>query len=119
MLIDIIAALLAPILSGLGVGSGGLLVIYLTLWGEMEQRLAQGINLLFFLASGGAALVHHIAKRHLYWRIILWLTLFGIGGTFLGSALAAALPSSLLRRIFGGMLTVSGIMTLISRKSDQ
>ena len=119
MLIDMIAALLASILSGLGVGSGGLLVIYLTLWGEMEQRLAQGINLLFFLASGGAALVHHVARRHLYWRIIFWLTLFGIGGTLLGSALSAALPSALLRRIFGGMLIVSGILTLMSRKKDR
>lgn len=119
MLIDMIAALLASILSGLGVGSGGLLVIYLTLWGEMEQRLAQGINLLFFLASGCAALVHHIVRRHLYWRIIFWLTLFGIGGTFLGTALAAALPSALLRRLFGGMLVISGILTLMRRKSDR
>ena len=119
MLIDMIAALLASLLSGLGVGSGGLLVIYLTLWGEMEQRLAQGINLLFFLASGGAALVHHVARRHLYWRIIFWLTLFGIGGTLLGSALSAALPSALLRRIFGGGVLETARLSQNRRDGDE
>lgn len=109
---DILAAFLAAALSGLGVGSGGLLVIYLTLIAGLDQRIAQGINLLFFLFSGGAALAVHATHRKLYPTAILLLTVFGIGGSFLGSALAGILPPMLLRRCFGAMLVFSGILTL-------
>ena len=48
-MIDIFAGFFAAMLSAMGVGGGGLLVIYLTEILGMEQRCAQGINLLFFL----------------------------------------------------------------------
>ena len=50
-LTDILAAAVAALLTGMGMGSGGVLVIYLTLWAEIEQYTAQGLNLLFFLAA--------------------------------------------------------------------
>ena len=56
LLYDLLASLLAAALSGLGVGSGGLLVIYLSLFTDLPQRTAQGFNVLFFLFYGGIAL---------------------------------------------------------------
>lgn len=109
LILDAIAAALTAVLTGLGVGSGGLMVIYLTLIAGIDQTAAQGINLLFFLCAGGSALTVHATRRHLYPAMILWTVLFGIGGSVLGSALAHLLPPTLLRRIFGGMLVFSGI----------
>ena len=108
-LIDILAAALAAVLTGLGMGSGGVLVIYLTLIADMEQHMAQGINLLFFLFSGGAALTVHAARRHLYPGMILLLSVCGIAGSFLGTALARLLSPILLRHFFGGMLVLTGL----------
>ena len=51
MLLDIIVSFAIALLSGLGVGSGGLLVIYLTLYAGTPQLQAQGVNLVFFLFS--------------------------------------------------------------------
>lgn len=50
LLLDTLASAIIAILTGLGVGSGGLLVIYLTLVSGIDQPVAQGINLLFFCA---------------------------------------------------------------------
>ena len=111
-ILDVIASLLAAALSGLGVGSGGLLVIYLTLVAGVDQYTAQGINLLFFLFSGSAALAVHSGQRKLYPGAILLMTVFGILGSFLGAAWAKTLPPVLLRRLFGGMLAFSGTLTL-------
>ena len=108
---DLLAAAAAAVLTGLGMGSGGVLVIYLTLVSGIEQRIAQGINLLFFLFAGGAALCIHTARRKLYPSVILPMVLFGIVGALLGSMLAHSLPPALLRRIFGGMLVISGILS--------
>ena len=111
LLTDIAAALLIALLTGMGLGSGGLLVIYLTLITQMAQPLAQGINLVFFLCAGGSALTLHATRRRLYPVMIVWVVLFGLIGAPLGSALAQRISPLLLRRIFGGMLVISGLGT--------
>lgn len=119
MIWDLLAAAAAAVLTGLGMGSGGILIIYLTLVADIEQRIAQGINLLFFLFAGGAALCIHATRRKLYAGIILSMTLFGILGSLLGASLAHAFPPALLRRIFGGMLVISGLLSLRRTKRTE
>ena len=51
-------------LAGLGVGGGSLLILWLTAVLSMEQRTAQGVNLLFFLpAAVISCLMNHRAGR--------------------------------------------------------
>lgn len=111
-MVHLLVALLIAALSGLGIGSGGLLVIYLTLVEGADQLIAQGINLLFFLFSSGASLVFHLKKRRLFGGVILIMSLAGLVGAAAGSLLALSLPSHVLRRLFGGMLTASGMVVL-------
>lgn len=103
---------LVAALSGMGIGSGGFLVIWLSLAEQMPQLTAQGINLLFFLFSSGASLAVHIRQRQLFAGAILVMSLAGMIASPLGSLAAAALPSDILRKIFGGMLIVSGLIAL-------
>ena len=46
---DIIISFICALLAGMGVGGGGILIIYLTLFKNLPQATAQGINLLFFV----------------------------------------------------------------------
>lgn len=122
--ITLLAAFLSALLSGLGVGSAGIFVLYLTLIAGFPQPEAQAVNLLFFLLSAGASLLLHVKRRQIPWKATLLLILCAIPGAFAGSALAARLNGELLRRLFGGMLTLTGIYTLVhhrpkSRKRPQ
>ena len=47
----------AGLISAWGVGGGTLLLLVMTLLLDVEQRTAQGINLLFFLPTALSALV--------------------------------------------------------------
>ena len=116
--IDIIASFIIALLSGMGIGSGGLLVIYLTIMTDIEQLSAQGANLLFFLFSSGAALLYNIRKRNIYWSAVLFLSVIGILGALLGSFVAGIIPTGILRKLFGTMLTVSGIVTLFKKEKQ-
>ena len=49
MIYAIFAAIASGILGAMGMGGGGILMIYLTVFAGLEQSLAQGINLLFFI----------------------------------------------------------------------
>lgn len=103
------------VLSGLGVGGGGLFVIYLALFTDTPQLLAQGMNLLFFLFSSSASLIVHVTHRTLYPTLILLLVLSGLGGSLIGSLFAERINALLLRRIFGVMLVTTGIFSLKKR----
>lgn len=46
-----LAGAVTGVLSGFGVGGGTLLLIYMTAFAGVEQHLAQGINLLYFLPT--------------------------------------------------------------------
>ena len=107
-----IAAFLISILSGMGVGGGGLFVIYLALFTELPQLTVQGMNLLFFLFSAGASMTVHLRSRNIFWGIVGLMAASGLLGAFLGSYCSARINQSILRKIFGGMLVVSGILSL-------
>ena len=63
---SIVFACIAGFISGtagaLGLGGGGILVIYLTVFAGVEQFQAQGINLLFFIPSAAIAVFLHWKK---------------------------------------------------------
>ena len=107
------------LLAGLGVGSAGLLVVYLTLVEGMSQIEAQGINLLFFTLSSGAALLVHVFRTRLPLKSIFPLIPAGLLGSFLGSHLSGILPQLLLRRAFGIFLIICGTYNLTKRRRSK
>lgn len=112
IIVDIAAAAAIGTLSGMGIGGGGLLVIYLTLVRGVGQLEAQGMNLYFFIFASAAALFVHIAKRKINYLLILLTSSVGMLGAYGGSALASVTDPELIRRVFGAMLLVSGGISL-------
>ena len=58
----------------------------------------------------------HLRQRKLFPKVILIMALSGIVGSLIGTSLAQLTDPSILRKIFGGMLTVSGILSLQKRE---
>lgn len=112
LLITLLAAFAAAILSGLGIGSAGIFVLYLTLVAGFPQPEAQAINLLFFLLSAGAALLYHARERKIPLRVVLFLVACAIPGAIAGCILVRVLDATVIRKLFGGMLVATGIPAL-------
>ena len=111
-------SLFIAILSGLGVGSGGLFVIWLTMVEGVGSIEARGMNLLFFVFSASSALLFHLVRRRIRVRIVLYLSVFGAIGTLIGSFVGNAINPILLRKIFGTMLILSGFYTLFGKRKN-
>ena len=62
-MLPLLAGGAAGVLSGFGVGGGTLLLVYMTAFAGLDQRLAQGINLLYFLPSAAMALPAPLEER--------------------------------------------------------
>lgn len=109
MILDQAVMLALAAAVGCGVGGGGLLVAYLTLFREVSQKAAQAENLLFFLFSAGAsASVQLLRKSFPRWRPVLLTAASAIPGVALGSAVRNAIPEQALRTVFGAFLLLAG-----------
>ena len=114
-----IISLIIATLSGMGVGGGGLLVIYLTLFEGTEQIVAQGANLCFFIITAIASTIYNIKKKKIVWKTTIILSLMGILGALIGVWIAGVIDPSILRKIFGALLILGGFSSLISSFSKK
>lgn len=110
-----LVAFAAAVLCGLGVGSGGLYLLYLTEALGMAQYAAQGMNLVFFSAATLASSLLNLRRGWLPAPRLLLLLLFGTLGTVVGALLTLIVPPRLARVAFGLLMVAAGGYTLLSR----
>ena len=103
----------AGVLSGLGVGGGTLLLVYLTAFAGVEQRLAQGINLLYFLPAALLALPAHWKNGFVEKPVLLPAVGAGVVCAALGAWMASVMEVELLRKCFGAFLAAVGLWELL------
>ena len=112
--INLLIGFLTGIISGFGVGGGSLLVLYLTVFGGVDQYTAGGINLLYFTGCAPAALVSHIRNKRIVWRAVLPCLLTGIPLSVGAALLGGMLDVILLHKAFGVVLLYIGIKELFA-----
>jgi uncharacterized membrane protein YfcA len=119
MLWKILAAFGSGTLGAMGMGGGGILVIFLTLALSMPQLKAQGVNLLFFLPCAVISLIINGARGLVDWRTAGWIVLGGIPTAFLGIWLAGKIDMKWLAWLFATFLIIVGVKELFSKAKQQ
>ena len=115
-LLPFLCGLGASILSAWGVGGGTLLLLVMTLFLGVDQRTAQGINLLFFLPTAVSALICHPRGGYLDKPTLKNAVPPAVAAALAGAWIATALDVELLRRPFGVYLLLSGVSLLWPQK---
>ena len=112
----IVISFLSAVLAGMGVGSAGFLVVYLTVFASVPQLSAQLMNLIFFVSSSLAAIAVNLFHKRLCPRIILLVALPGVIGAVGGAAFAHSVDTGFLGKAFGVLLIALGALALFVRK---
>lgn len=115
-ILPFLSGLGASILSAWGVGGGTLLLLVMTLFLGVDQRTAQGINLLFFLPTAVSALICHARGGYLDKPTLKNAVPPAVAAALAGAWIATALDVELLRRPFGVYLLLSGVSLLWPQK---
>ena len=107
------------VLSGMGIGGGTLLVIYMVNFAHVEQISAQGINLLYFLPVAASSLISHIRNRLIRLRVFVICSVSGVVAAVGGSLLANVLETGVLRKLFGVLLIAAGLAQIFRKKEGK
>lgn len=106
-------------LSGLGVGGGSLLMLWLTLVLGMEHTAARGINLLFFLPAAAAACLFRWRQGDIPWRTVIPAAIAGCAAAAFFSWVGLGMDLSLLKKLFGGLLLLTGLREVLYRSKPE
>ena len=119
MILDMLAAFLVSVLTGMGMGSAGLMVIYFSAVRNLQQLEAQGANMLLFIASTLFSLVLQISQKLIRWKTVILITLAGCVGTFIGFKVAKGIDGESVKRYFAMLLIISGLISIVKIAKDR
>ena len=114
-----LAGFLCGIISGFGIGGGSLLMVWMTAVAALDQKTAQGINLLYFLPTSIGALIFHIKNKMICWKAVIPAAICGCITAALAAWLSASMDVTLLRKLFGGYLLIIGCMEVFKKSSKK
>ncbi|MGN0688041.1 MAG: TSUP family transporter [Oscillospiraceae bacterium] len=117
-MMNAIVGVITGIIASMGLGGGFVLLIWLSLFTDISQKAAQGINLLFFLPISLVSLIIHMKGGLINKSIIKKYLLGGIAGVVLGTFAMQIIPAELLRKLYALFLISFGIKELIRSGKD-
>ena len=119
MLISLVVGAVLGFLSGLGIGGGSLLILWLTLVAGMDPATARTVNLWFFLPAAVVSCYFRRKQGALDLRSMLPAMAAGCIGALLGTKLGNTLDTALLKKGFGLLLIATGLREVLWKPKEK
>ena len=117
-MVNVAVGILLGFLSGLGIGGGSLLLLWLTLMMGTDPSTARTINLLFFLPAALVSCYFRWKNGTLELNRILPAILAGCLGAAMGTWFSGHLDIGMMKKGFGILLMGTGIRELLWKKKE-
>ncbi|MDY4586944.1 MAG: sulfite exporter TauE/SafE family protein [Oscillospiraceae bacterium] len=117
-MMNAVVGVVTGVIASMGLGGGFVLLIWLTLFMDMPQRAAQGINLLFFLPIAVISVIMHLRAGLIDKKLVLSLVPGGIIGAVLGTLGSQLVGNELLRKLYALFLLAFGLRELFRKAPD-
>lgn len=117
-LTDFLVLLACSVISSMGLGGGGLLILYLIGIRGISQLTAQGINLFFFIPCSVFSVIIYIKNGLVKPKKLLPMLAGSALGALGGSLIVSRIGADALKTLFAVFLIVSGTALLFSKGKD-
>ena len=115
MAVAVITGLMLGWLSGLGIGGGSLLILWLTLGMNIPHNTARASNLMFFIVCAGTVTLLRWKTGAVHLKKILPAILAGCLFAGIFSWISTVTDVTAFRKLFGILLLVTGTRELFYR----
>lgn len=110
----ILISIIAGTLAGMGIGGGAFFVILSTTFLQLEQKYAQTLNLIMFIAVGLSATISNIKEKKIDFGLVKKTLPLLLIGALIGSWIITKISSDKLRIYFSYFLVAIGIYEIIT-----
>lgn len=104
-----LTGIISGAISGMGMGGGTILITILVCFLGIEQKVAQAVNLVFFIPTSIVATIVNIKNKEINWKIAVPISILGTIGAFIGSFIATKIEVGNLRKMFAIFLILIAI----------
>lgn len=108
----IIAGIFGGIVGGMGMGGGTVLIPILTIFFQIDQKIAQSINLLVFIPMAIVTLGVYCKKKMVDCKQVLWISIPALTTTIVCSIFVKRVEDKWLSLSFGIFLIVLSVIML-------
>ena len=110
----LLLGLLIGVITGLlGAGGGFLIIPTLVIFLKLPMKTAVGTSLLIIAINSLFGFLFSLKQFTYNWTLLLSFTALAIGGLLIGSAFAARIPGSSLKKGFGWFVLIMGIYIIV------
>ena len=114
----ILGGFLSGFVGSLGVGGGGVLIVFLTFFMSMQREVAAITNLWFFIPIACFSVIIYLKRGQIDVKKSLLLASFGLIGSAIGVYLSGVIDTKILTKIFGAGLIFISVKTLFEKQKD-
>ena len=114
----ILGGFLSGFVGSLGVGGGGVLIVFLTFFMSMQREIAAITNLWFFIPIACFSMIIYLKRGQIDVKKSLLLASFGLIGSAIGVYLSGVIDTKILTKIFGAGLIFISVKTLFAKQKD-
>lgn len=109
----LLIAILSGLFAGMGMGGGTFLIPLITLIMNVEQEVAQCINLLVFIPMAVVDIIIYSKKKYIDYKNWWIISVPAVIISTLGALVAFKLPGNVLKIIFGSFISLIGIVQIV------
>ena len=111
----VLAGALGGVLAGMGMGGGTLTIPLLVLFFDVDQTVAQTVNLVAFLPTGFLALLIHFKNKLVDVKKAMIVLTPALVTTVISSLLATDMRGDILSKLFGEFLIVVAVVSFCTQ----
>lgn len=113
-MLEFFTGVISGTVSGTGMGGGTILILILSVFMGIDQHVAQGANLIFFVPTSISAIIITFKEKLINWKIGIPVAVSGIIGAIIGAKVSVNMDVNRLKMYFGIFLILITIYEIYS-----
>ena len=95
-------------------GGGTILILLLSIFLKLDQHIAQGINLIFYIPTAITSIIVSFKNKNILWKEAAVVIIIGVITAGITAKISSKMNVDLLRKLFGAFLILIAIYEIYS-----
>ncbi len=95
-------------------GGGTILILLLSIFLKLDQHIAQGINLVFYIPTAITSVIVSLKNENILWKDVIIVIIVGVITAGITAQISSKMNVALLRKLFGAFLILIAMYEIYS-----